>query len=95
MGDGSTRRQFWPRSELSAHFSHRSVQSTLSVLHARRRPWVPRKQILIFKEIVRFGRVMTQLSVTKVRLTGGEPLVRRSLPDLIERWTRNMSRIEG
>jgi cyclic pyranopterin phosphate synthase len=53
------------------------------------------EQILIFKEIVRFGRVMTQLSVTKVRLTGGEPLVRRSLPELIERWTRNMSRIEG
>jgi cyclic pyranopterin phosphate synthase len=58
-------------------------------------PWVPRKQILIFKEIVRFGRVMTQLSVTKVRLTGGEPLVRRGLPELIERWTRNISRIEG
>ncbi len=48
-------------------------------------PWVPREQVLSFEEIVRVVRIMTELSITKVRITGGEPLVRRRLPELIER----------
>src|ERR1035441_8582506 len=47
-------------------------------------PWVPRNQVLSFEEIVRVVRIMTGLGVTKLRITGGEPLVRRGLPELVE-----------
>jgi GTP 3',8-cyclase len=47
-------------------------------------PWIPREQILSFEEIVRIVRLMIQLGITKIRITGGEPLVRRDLPELIE-----------
>src|SRR5215471_1495376 len=38
---------------------------------------------LSFDEIVRFARLFVQLGVRKLRLTGGEPLLRANLPDLI------------
>jgi len=40
-------------------------------------------EILRYEEIERFARVAAGLGVTKLRITGGEPLVRRDLPDLI------------
>ena len=43
----------------------------------------PRAEILTFEEIERLARVFAQLGVNKLRLTGGEPLVRAGLPDLI------------
>lgn len=43
----------------------------------------PRAEILTFEEIVRFARVAASLGVNKLRITGGEPLVRADLPDLI------------
>ena len=46
--------------------------------------FVPRLEILSFEEIVRFVRIASSLGVTKVRVTGGEPLVRKDLPFLIE-----------
>jgi cyclic pyranopterin phosphate synthase len=45
----------------------------------------PRAEILTFEEIERFVRVAVGLGVNKVRLTGGEPLLRRDLPVLIEK----------
>jgi GTP 3',8-cyclase len=45
--------------------------------------FVPRGQILSFEEIKRFVRLALPLGIRKVRLTGGEPLVRRGLPKLI------------
>jgi cyclic pyranopterin phosphate synthase len=42
---------------------------------------------LTFDEIERVIRAFTQLGVSRVRLTGGEPLVRKNLPDLISRLT--------
>ena len=45
----------------------------------------PREEILGFEEIERLVRILAGLGVDKVRLTGGEPLVRRDLPRLIER----------
>src|SRR5579862_6515717 len=45
----------------------------------------PRQEILTFEEIERFVRVAASLGVNKLRLTGGEPLLRRDLPRLIER----------
>jgi cyclic pyranopterin phosphate synthase len=44
-----------------------------------------RKEILTFEEIEHFVRVAASLGITKIRLTGGEPLVRRDLPSLIRR----------
>jgi cyclic pyranopterin phosphate synthase len=44
----------------------------------------PRSEILTFEEIVRFVRIMSRLGVRKIRLTGGEPLVRADLPALVE-----------
>jgi len=45
--------------------------------------YAPRQEILSFEEIERFVRVAVTLGITKVRVTGGEPLVRKDLPLLI------------
>src|SRR5436305_2174499 len=47
--------------------------------------FVDRKEILDFEEIERFARIAASLGITKLRVTGGEPLVRRDLPVLIRR----------
>jgi GTP 3',8-cyclase len=47
--------------------------------------WLPREDILHFEEIEGLVDVFTQLGVDKVRLTGGEPLLRRDLPALVRR----------
>lgn len=47
--------------------------------------FVDRQEILSFEEIERFVRVAVSLGVRKVRITGGEPLVRKDLPVLIEK----------
>jgi GTP 3',8-cyclase len=44
-----------------------------------------RSEILSFEEIERFARIAAGLGITKLRVTGGEPLVRRDLPELIRR----------
>ncbi len=47
--------------------------------------FVDRSEILDFEEIERFVRIAITLGITKLRVTGGEPLVRRDLPVLIRR----------
>src|SRR5687767_9906271 len=47
--------------------------------------WLPREDILQFEEIETLVDVFTELGVDKVRLTGGEPLLRRDLPALVRR----------
>ena len=47
--------------------------------------FVKRSEILDFEEIERFVRIAVRLGITKLRVTGGEPLVRRDLPVLIRR----------
>ena len=44
--------------------------------------FIPHSEILSFDEIVRLVRIMASLGVDRVRLTGGEPLVRKGLVDL-------------
>src|SRR5215210_3854065 len=46
-------------------------------------PWLDRSEVLTFEEITRVVGLLARLGVTKVRLTGGEPLVRRELPRLV------------
>jgi cyclic pyranopterin phosphate synthase len=47
--------------------------------------WLPREDILHFEEIEKLVDIFTTLGVDKVRLTGGEPLLRRDLPELVNR----------
>jgi cyclic pyranopterin phosphate synthase len=53
--------------------------------------WIEKKEILTFEEITRLGRLFVGLGVNKIRLTGGEPLMRRNLELLIAQ----LSGIEG
>jgi cyclic pyranopterin phosphate synthase len=46
-------------------------------------PWLERAQILSFEEIARLVGLLTEMGIEDVRLTGGEPLVRRELPNLV------------
>jgi cyclic pyranopterin phosphate synthase len=50
--------------------------------------WLPRSEILTFEEIERIAGVARRLGVDSVRLTGGEPLVRAGITDLIARLGR-------
>ena len=51
----------------------------------------PREEILTFEEIERFARIAVSLGVRKLRITGGEPLLRKDLPKLL----RKLVAIEG
>src|SRR5205823_14898396 len=53
--------------------------------------WLRRDEILSFEEIERLVRVLARMGVTEVRLTGGEPLVRRDVPELV----RMLARVSG
>lgn len=46
-------------------------------------PWLQRAEILSFEEIARLVEIFASIGVSDVRLTGGEPLVRRELPHLV------------
>ena len=46
--------------------------------------FLPKTDILSFEEIARLARIFVSLGAEKVRLTGGEPLLRRQLPRLVE-----------
>ena len=46
-------------------------------------PWLRRSEILRYEEIAEIVRVMAGLGLRRLRLTGGEPLVRRDLPELV------------
>jgi cyclic pyranopterin phosphate synthase len=53
--------------------------------------WIERQEVLSFEEIERVARLFLGLGIRKIRLTGGEPLVRKDLHRLISR----LSTIEG
>lgn len=50
---------------------------------------VPRKELLSYKEMYRIVRVLTELGVNKVRLTGGEPFARRDFISFLEMLSYN------
>lgn len=53
--------------------------------------WLPREDILTYEETLRLIRVAADLGVTKIRVTGGEPLVRRNIIEFI----REIPKISG
>ncbi len=60
-------------------------------VYGERYAFLPRAEILSYEEIERLARIFVSLGVTKLRLTGGEPLLRSDLPRLVER----LASIEG
>ena len=52
------------------------------------RQWVPESNLLTFEEIERVVRVAVGLGIQKIRLTGGEPLLRHDLEELVARIAR-------
>jgi GTP 3',8-cyclase len=54
-------------------------------------PWLKKAEILSYEEIVRISQIAVSIGIEQIRLTGGEPLVRRDLPDLV----RQLHQIEG
>jgi cyclic pyranopterin phosphate synthase len=53
--------------------------------------FLPQHRLLSFESIARVARVMVRAGVRKIRLTGGEPLMRPNLPELVER----LSKLDG
>lgn len=47
--------------------------------------WLPRASLLSFEELARLAQIFAGLGASKVRLTGGEPLLRHELPELVSR----------
>jgi len=45
--------------------------------------WLPREEVLSYEETLRLIRIASELGVTKVRVTGGEPLTRRNVVDFV------------
>ncbi|GAA2371097.1 GTP 3',8-cyclase MoaA [Gordonia cholesterolivorans] len=54
-------------------------------------PWIPRPELLTTDEIIRLASVFASLGIVEVRLTGGEPLLRPDLAEVVHR----LSAIEG
>src|ERR1700730_3440323 len=54
-------------------------------------PWLKKAEILSYEEIERVARVAVSIGIEQIRLTGGEPLVRRDVPELV----RQLRKIEG
>jgi cyclic pyranopterin phosphate synthase len=53
--------------------------------------WLDRKELLTFDEMTRLARIFARMGVTKIRLTGGEPLVRRG----VEKLVAMLAKVEG
>ena len=51
-------------------------------------PWLPKREILTYEEILRLARIFIDLGIRTVRLTGGEPLMRQDIDVLIAGLTR-------
>ena len=53
--------------------------------------FLPKEKIMSYEEIVKISKILLDLGLTRIKLTGGEPLVRKDLPKLIE----NLSKLKG
>jgi cyclic pyranopterin phosphate synthase len=52
--------------------------------------WLPREELLSFEELVRLADIFTELGVTRLRLTGGEPLLRHDVDRLVAMLAQNV-----
>ncbi len=74
-----------PETEAAANFYRGKFNAAAHAASPRLHPpaWKPRAQILSFEEIERLVRIFIGLGMTKVRLTGGEPLLRQDLERVV------------
>jgi len=75
----------------AAHNFYRGRWATLPQPAPLAYKWQPRSKILTFEEIERIVRLAVELGIEKIRLTGGEPMLRQELEKLV----RGLSAIEG
>lgn len=76
-----------PETEAADHF-YRGGRAHLPGATPILRQWVPRADLLSFEQIERVVRVAASLGIQKVRLTGGEPLLRHNAEVLVARLAR-------
>jgi cyclic pyranopterin phosphate synthase len=57
-------------------------------------PWLPKREILSYEEILRLARIFIGLGIRTIRLTGGEPLMRQDIDVLIEGLIRLESNLD-
>jgi cyclic pyranopterin phosphate synthase len=88
--------------EMEDHFGHRISYLRVSItdrcnercnycMPRELQEWLPREEILSYEETLRLIRIAASLGVTKVRVTGGEPLTRRDVVDFV----REIPKISG
>src|SRR6201991_3968206 len=57
---------------------------------AERQTFLPKAEVLSLEELDRLGSALVELGVRRLRLTGGEPLVRRDVLSLVRRLSRHL-----
>jgi len=78
-----------PETEAAANFYQtRFTKNPLASTTKIVRQWQPQTKILTFEEIERAVRLAVNLGIEKIRLTGGEPLLRQQLEKLVEKIAR-------
>ena len=75
----------------AAHNFYRGRWANLPDATPIQRQWAPRSHLLTFEEIERVVRLAVELGIQKIRLTGGEPLLRQELEKLVAR----LAKIDG
>jgi cyclic pyranopterin phosphate synthase len=90
-GDRFGRRPRDLRISVTDRCNFRCIYCMPAEVFGRDYAFLPRSQILTYEEIVRLATIFARLGVEKLRITGGEPTVRRDLPDLV----RQLAAIEG
>ena len=68
--------RFWPSGGLRAIFRDRPLRLSLRLLHERTHDLPATRPVLTLEELATLGRAFVELGVRKIRITGGEPLVR-------------------
>ena len=76
------------RISITDRCNFRCVYCMPKKIFGRDHPFLKRKELLSFEEIYHLARVFAALGVKKIRLTGGEPLMRRAVEQLIEMLAR-------
>ncbi|SVE13902.1 uncharacterized protein METZ01_LOCUS466756, partial [marine metagenome] len=77
-----------PETEEAADFYRRQSSTKPEPI---RHEWKPRSHFLTYEEITRVVRIAVGQGVNKIRITGGEPLLRRDVPNLVEQ----IAQLEG
>ena len=80
-----------PETEAAANFYRGRFSGAATGTQRISREWQPPSKLLTFEEIERLVKIAVRLGIQKVRLTGGEPLLRRELESLV----RRLAAIEG